>query len=422
MTPRLSVVIPTFNRRHWLGAAMDSVLAPGLDCELIVLDNGSTDGTWALLEDRARLDPRIRPVRWERNNAGAAYPALLEMARGEYVNFFADDDEMLPGGLARKIAVLDARPGIGVVFSTVRAFEREGQDLGEAAWTRLAETDLLDGQDLFQPLMLGNFVAMPAAMFRRALAPTGAIMANPRFIPSSDWQFWLDLARRTRFAYLREPTVRLRMHPDQVTVTHGVQGGYFSEVNLRIWAYWMLEAVPPFIPSVQQWEMMVRNMAGALMASHGNDQAKVTAGLMRLLALRTEQEALLDRTAEVLPEAFWFEPDWTGSGWVEILLSYLEAFAPGEPVALVLHLDPQRPGPSLAAAQDAVVDIALRSGREQIPDVILCEGPQDLLETFRRYPHIQFVQDRGLPGPPLEGPFGARFGLARRAMALKEGA
>ena len=252
MTPRLSVLLPTFNRIHWLDGALDSVLEPGLDCELVVLDNGSSDGTWARLEERARLDPRIRPVRWDVNRSGEAYPALLALARGEYVHFFADDDEMLPGGLARKMAVLDAHPELGLVFSAVRCFDAESKDLGEAPWTRIAEGDVLDGTDFFPSLILSNFVPMPSGMFRRAAAPAGKILGDPQFSPSGDWQFWLAMAGRTRFGYLREPTVRLRLHGGQVTVIHGVQEGGFIQVNLRIWRHWMLEADPvhPFRPGV----------------------------------------------------------------------------------------------------------------------------------------------------------------------------
>jgi len=399
MTPRLSVLMPTYNRIQWLGNAMDSVLAPGLDLELVVLDNGSEDGTWAYLSERARQDGRVRAIHWDVNNAGAAYPALLETARGEYVNFFADDDEMLPGGLARKMEVLDRQPEVGLVFSTVRCMNAGGVDQGEGAWTVIAAQDDPGRRDLFDSLILGNFVPMPSAMFRRALAPTGEILRNPRWIPSSDWQLWLDLARRTALTYLREPTIRLRLHGEQTTVTHGVQLGMFIDVNMAIWRYWMLEAEPPFIPSASAWTAMVRAQAGALQATHGQDRAKVQEGLRRLHALRDEQEVGLTAAREMLeapfPELFLRE---AGQGWEAVVAAYLRAFAPEDPVALALLAG----GQEAAGLREAVGRVV---GPGKAPLVRVLE-PDQVLGTLREYPHCQWVPDQ--PGA-LEGVKGRRL-------------
>jgi len=307
---KLSVLIPTYNRAHWIGHAIQSVLAQDVDCEVLVVDNGSTDQTWDVL--RAIEDPRVRVTRWINNNGMEAYPALLEMAEGEYVNFFADDDEMLPGGLARKIEVLDQAPSVGMVFSTVRYMNQAGEDQGEAPWGRLAEEDL-PGADLFEALIQSNFVPFPAAMFRRALAPDGDLLRDPAFGHAKDWQFWLDLARRTQVAYLRQPTVRLRLHEGQATVVDGVKGGGFVDSMLNILGFWMLEGEPPYIPSARAWEGHLQCMASALVTTFGADADKSVAGLHRLQALRAalEQRLAASDPACVLPEAFLHEPDWT---------------------------------------------------------------------------------------------------------------
>ena len=423
MTPKLSVVLPAYNRAPWLGVALDSILAPGLDCEVVVVDNGSSDGTWDLLQRYAREDARVRAVRWEVNNGGEVYPSLLEMARGEYVTLFADDDEMLPGGLARKMALLDAHPEIGVVFSTVRIMNQEGADRGEMAWARIAEADVKGGWDAFGTLVLSNCVPMGAAMFRRALVPEGPdLLRTVAFQPSGDWQFWLDLARRTAFAYLREPTVRLRLHDGQVTQTHGVQNGGFVTGNLSILKYWMLEAQPPYIPSARAWEVHQLNLLSALRATHGEDEGAVQEGLRILQALRTEQDRRLEGSGEASggqPEAFLFEPDWAGSAWVEVLLAYLEAFAPGDPVALVFVTDPAAGGLSQDQAQEAILQVVAATGRERFADVML-EEPAGLLGTLRTFPHIQWVPAEAGRVEGLTGALGQRLAVARQTLAGKE--
>ena len=418
MSPKLSVLIPTFNRAHWLGGAIDTVLTPGLDCELVVVDNGSTDGTWDLLQARARLDSRLRPVHWDQNRPAEAYPALLEMARGEYVNFFADDDEMLPGGLERKLAVLEANPETGLVFSSVRCMDVEGRDVGEGAWTVISSEDFTGRRDLFHSLILGNFVPMPAAMFRRSLAAGGGIFRDPAFIPSQDWQFWLDLSRRTSAGYLREPTVRLRQHANQVTLISGVGDGLFIRVNLRVWRHWMLEVDPPYIPSPRDWGSMVRTLAAALAATHGQDREKILEGIGQLQALRDEQnvrlEAMADSGDSGTPEAFLLDADWAGEEWKAVLLGYLTAFAPGEPVALIVLIDPSRPGsPSCAQAQGEILEFVRSTDRERFPDVILAE-PCDLLGTLRGYGHFQWVGGNQGSTARLEGSPGRRFSEAMR--------
>lgn len=408
MTPRLSVLMPAFNRAHWLGGAIDSVLAPGLDLELVVVDNGSSDGTWALLEDRARRDPRLRIIRWALNDGAEVFPALLEMARGEYVNFFADDDEMLAGGLARKMEILDRHPDIGLVFSTVRCMDGLGKDLGEGAWTVISPEDVLGRKDLFQSLILGNFVPMPAAMFRRALSPTGEILRDGTFLSSRDWPFWLDLCQRTPIAFLREPTVRLRMHPGQETVVEGIRNGTFAEVSLRVWRRFMIDTDPPFIPSADAWDVMNRSLFGALQATHGQDMAPIREGLSRLQALRNAQEDMLAQTREVreaaYPELFLHQPDWPGGGWEVLARSFIEAFASDEGAVLAFVLDPALDGtPSLDQARKAVAEAVPGAAGIRVLD------SGSLLGALRAFPHLQWITGNPRAPGALDGRRGRRL-------------
>lgn len=421
MKPKLSVLMPTFNRVHWLREAIGSVLVSSLDLELVVLDNGSSDGTWALLRELADQDPRIRPVRWDVNDALQAYPSLLEMAMGEYVNFFADDDRMLPGGLERKVALLDRDPEVGMVFSAVRCMDGAGKDLGEGEWTVIAQEDFPGRADLFDSLIVSNCVPMPSAMFRRALSPTGVILRDPAFKPSHDWQFWLDLALRTRIAYLRQPTICLRLHEGQGTVTHGVRLGWFIEVDLRIWRHWMIEAESPYLPSAATWGAMMRTLAGALQATHGTRSEKVQEGLRRFLALRIDQDARLARDREdqeaPYPEAFLLEASVTPDAWRNLLLAYGRAFGAEDPVVLALLLDPSRKGTLGAeAAREVVEDVTRNAGGGPMPRVAVLE-PDQVLGALRGYPHLQMVSLGPDSCAGLEGVKGGRLAGALRLRA-----
>jgi len=107
--PRVSVVIPTHNRGELLARAVDSALAQTVDdIEVLVVDDGSIDGTRALIEDYA--DPRVRYLAHDANRGvSAARNTGVEAARGDYVAFLDSDDEWLPRKLDRQLSALDDR-------------------------------------------------------------------------------------------------------------------------------------------------------------------------------------------------------------------------------------------------------------------------------------------------------------------------
>ena len=113
-------------------------------------------------------------------------------------------------------------------------------------------------------------------------------------------------------------------------------------------------------------------------------------------------------------QTFLFEPRWAEAGWVEVLLSYLEAFAPGEPVALALVMDPAAPGQlPLAEAEQVVLQMVARTGREQFPDLALVNESAGLAEALRRFPQATWVPAESGGTAGLRGPLGVRLAEAR---------
>jgi hypothetical protein len=115
-------------------------------------------------------------------------------------------------------------------------------------------------------------------------------------------------------------------------------------------------------------------------------------------------------------EALVFEPDWSTAGWAEVVLSFVQAFQPGEPVALVLPLRPG--GPSLEQVQVQVLTLIQRSGRTEFPDLVLAE-PGELEDVLRGVRRFQAIPDRLGQGRDPDGSFGARFNQARRQLTQR---
>jgi hypothetical protein len=123
--PLVSVVLPCYNYGHYLPTAVASVIdQPGVDVELIVIDDASSDGSAEVV--RSLADDRIRSVRHSVNRGHiATYNEGLDMARGEYVVLLSADDALTPGCLARATALMESHPSVGFVYGFPVEFANE---------------------------------------------------------------------------------------------------------------------------------------------------------------------------------------------------------------------------------------------------------------------------------------------------------
>src|ERR1700742_3328257 len=122
---RISTIIPAYNSATTIARAVDSAAAQNFDDqEIIVVNDGSTDGTAGILESYGR---EIIAISQPNRGRAAARNAGLAIARGEYVAFLDADDEWLASKLTKQIAVLDADPGCVLVYSDAFGVDGEGK-------------------------------------------------------------------------------------------------------------------------------------------------------------------------------------------------------------------------------------------------------------------------------------------------------
>lgn len=198
--PSVSVIIPTYNREQTLGRAIQSVLNQTFqDFEIIVVDDGSTDGTRAIVE--GFCDARIRYLRHEQNRGAAtARNTGIRAARGAYLAFLDSDDEWLPEKLSEQIALLkDPSADWGLscsgFFLVVHGSEQEYIHPRASSWfKRLHWTcDLSPGTTL--------------VVRRECLAEVGPLdEAFPRF---EEWDWLLRLSKRYKLAVVKKPLARV---------------------------------------------------------------------------------------------------------------------------------------------------------------------------------------------------------------------
>src|SRR5581483_7226912 len=121
MTPRVSIIVPLFNKAAYIGETIASVLAqPMPDFELLVVDNNSSDDGPRIV--RAVSDPRVHLLSRAKRGASAARNAGLDAARGEWIVFIDADDSMKPDYLREQLAAIERTPGANVAICAYEEF------------------------------------------------------------------------------------------------------------------------------------------------------------------------------------------------------------------------------------------------------------------------------------------------------------
>jgi glycosyltransferase involved in cell wall biosynthesis len=203
----VSVVIPTHNRKGVVGETIDSVLGQTHpNVEVVVVDDGSTDGTTASL--RERYGERIVVVHQQNAGVEAARKHGMQVSRGEFVNFLDDDDLLYPHKLARQVEELHRNPRAGLVHC---AFDFIGPS-GEYLET---SRDLPSG-DVRVPLTRGCFPWSGGPLLRRECL--SLISDDDHRDWYGDWGMWLRVALGGwEFALVDEPLGGYRQLPGSMT-------------------------------------------------------------------------------------------------------------------------------------------------------------------------------------------------------------
>lgn len=209
--PLVSVVLPTYNRAALIEASVASVLAQtGVDFEVVVVDDGSTDDTVVRLE-RLR-DPRLRVVAVTHGGVAHARNAGVAASRGRYVAFHDSDDEALPGRLARPVALLEAQPELGLVIMNGRFLPPEDGGGVEEPWVKPEVTQTLVGRAIgVAEVFRRNLGQLQGMTFTRAvLDAVGPFDASFRIL--DDLDLVLRVTARFPAVFVDEPVFRYRRH------------------------------------------------------------------------------------------------------------------------------------------------------------------------------------------------------------------
>lgn len=214
----ISVIIPAYNHERYVGAAVDSVLEQsGVELELIVIDDGSTDRTGEVV--RARQDPRLSYVRQDNQDAFNAINHGLRLARGTHLAILNSDDVYAPGRLA---ACLEAcRAGAEAVFTNVGLLDESGREIPAGShywhvWHERNRRHYFERGDLYDGFLRGNLMIGTSNLFWTAEAARRVGSFAPlRYLHDYDYIFRLLLAFPGAVRYLH----------DRVLLHYRIHGG-----------------------------------------------------------------------------------------------------------------------------------------------------------------------------------------------------
>ncbi len=200
-----------------MSSALDSVVTeddPDIEC--IAVDDGSTDETTAILDryrDRLNISVRAqaRVGNWVANTNVA-----LDAAAGEFTCLLHQDDIWLPGRLATLKSAIARHPSVDVFLHSSWFIDSQGRRLGPWHCPLPKEPAILDAAEVLPRLLVQNFIAIPAPVFRTAVAREIGGLDDVLW-NTADWDFWLKLASAGRTLCLPETLACFRVHPEAQT-------------------------------------------------------------------------------------------------------------------------------------------------------------------------------------------------------------
>lgn len=215
----LSVVMSVFNAERFLADSISSILNQTFaDFEFLILDDGSTDSSAAIILDFARQDARIRPILRTNDGLISALNFMVSQAQAPLIARMDADDISLPHRLAAQYAFLNANPDYGVIGSWTDDIDEHGRPHPCSARPQpLTHEAFLEAIAADHPLL-----CHPVVMYRKAVV-LQAGGYRPAFRHVEDYDLWLRLSTITKLGNLPERLIRYRHYAQQVSSLHSTQ-------------------------------------------------------------------------------------------------------------------------------------------------------------------------------------------------------
>ena len=210
--PKISVLMPAYNAEKYIGEAVESILNQTFkDFELIIIDDCSTDKTWEIIQDYAKKDNRIVPLKNEKNLGIAGNRNLLiKLARGKYIVWQDADDISMLYRLEHQYNLMEKNEEVGICGGYLQFFDNKGI----TSIRKYKEND----KELRKTIFRYSPVAQPGAIIRKSILDE---MGNYDldYPPAEDLDMSFRIGRKYKFANLPEIVIKYRENDNNSTFT-----------------------------------------------------------------------------------------------------------------------------------------------------------------------------------------------------------
>lgn len=470
--PKVTIGISARNQCRWLMDALDSALAQDYpDFEVLVIDDESEDATSGLLA--SIKDPRLRVIRKQHTNFPDARNLILREAAGEYICWLDSDDILLPGTLRTYGERAHDWPSVSVFYGNLLQIDEAGRPKGRLSFDNHAGNRhllarLLQKNHMPDP---GTFVRTSAmrdaggfdgktagscaydlwlrmAARREGFQHVGHDVVKHRW-HEDHMSSRPEVVQQTDLYMLKKMLIEAPLDqlcsdlrwedpPSACAAALLRMGGLLKERgDPELANSWLQKAtlIKEFLPIFANRKCSAtKNKLLEILSNNDQPLCLLSDVLFKDTIIDIDhvisQEALEDhgpkpstenpeglQNPEPAPacppehrEAFLYEPDWNRTEWVRVVLSYVSAFKPDDPVGLMILLE-SGGKPDLMTAQDMILQVISMTEPTAVPEIILLDQAAEMLEAMKKYEYMQWIQPHCGEAFRLMGENGLRFSV-----------
>ncbi len=221
-TPRVSIVIPSYNHERFVARTIESALAQTYqDFEIVITDDASTDRSVDVLSSYARTDSRIKLFVNRFNYETHAVNHCIQHSSGDYIAMLSSDDEFFPAKLEKQVEVLDRRPEVAAVFTQARIVDEHDRDFPEPSHfycTIFQQPNRPRHEWLRHFFFKGNCLCHPSVLVRRSVYDTLGVY-NPLMGALDDLDMWVRVCLHHEIHVLPDRLVNFRIRDADANVS-----------------------------------------------------------------------------------------------------------------------------------------------------------------------------------------------------------
>lgn len=244
-TPKLTVIMPCYNREKYLTESIESILNQSFsDFEFIIVDDCSADNSWNIINKYKNVDARIIALKNKKNlGIAGAINAGLNIARGEYITGMDSDDISLTRRFEKQVRFLDENKKYGLCSIDISSFNNEGQILSNAIYKETYNGIIAPLEWLF---LWTDPIPDAPSMYRKEIIKKHSISYDSNYKVTSAYNFLGRVTLHTRISRINEVLYKYRIHSGSTSVNNLTQIYKESIDSVRNFSRLLTGITPPF--------------------------------------------------------------------------------------------------------------------------------------------------------------------------------